>query len=60
MALRGEVGPHFRDRAWAYAYKTSTLREDGSLVDILHEFYIPVLERSESCLLYTSPSPRDS
>jgi len=48
MALRGEVGPHFRDRSWAYAYKTSTLREDGSLVDILHEFYIPVLERSES------------
>lgn len=48
MALRGEVAPHFRDRSWAYAYKTSTLREDGSLVDILHEFYIPVLERSEA------------
>ncbi|HOV87689.1 MAG TPA: phospholipase D-like domain-containing protein, partial [Syntrophobacteraceae bacterium] len=48
MALRGEVGPHFRDRSWAYAYKTSTLREDGSLVDILHEFYIPVLERSKA------------
>lgn len=46
MALRGEGGPHFRDRPWAYAYKTSTLREDGSLVDILHDFYIPVLERS--------------
>lgn len=46
MSPKGEVGPHFRDRSWAYAYKTSTLREDGSLVDILHEFYIPVLERS--------------
>lgn len=46
MARLGEGGLRFRDRTWNYAYKTSTLREDGSLVDILHEFYIPVLERS--------------
>ena len=48
MTPKDAAGQNFRDRSWAYAYKTSTFREDGGLVDILHEFYIPILERSEA------------
>ena len=33
----------FRDVAWQPSYKTSSLRPDGRAVDILHDFYIPVL-----------------
>ena len=33
----------FKDVSWRPSYKTSSLRPDGLLVDILHDFYIPVL-----------------
>lgn len=32
--------------AWRYSYKTSASAPDGQPVDILHDFYIPVLKRS--------------
>lgn len=35
-----------RDYDWKHSYATSDLREDGHVVDILHEFYIPALKRA--------------
>ena len=35
-----------RGVAWQLSYRTSTLRPDGRPLDILHEFYIPALQRS--------------
>ncbi|MFP4146336.1 MAG: hypothetical protein ACLFSI_01305 [Halorhodospira sp.] len=35
-----------RDHLWEESYSTSELREDGSPVNILHDFYIPALSRS--------------
>lgn len=46
MNQKAETAKNFRDRQWKYAYKTSSLSEDGALVDILHDFYIPVLKRA--------------
>ncbi len=34
----------FKDVHWQPSYKTSSLRPDGRPVDILHDFYIPVLK----------------
>ncbi len=34
----------FRDVSWHPSYKTSSIRPDGRHVDILHDFYIPVLK----------------
>ncbi len=34
----------FKDVSWYPSYKTSSLRPDGQPVDILHDFYIPVLK----------------
>jgi hypothetical protein len=31
---------------WKLTYRTSTLRSDGRPIDILHDFYIPALQRS--------------
>ena len=31
---------------WRLSYRTSTVRPDGQPVDILHDFYIPALQRS--------------
>ena len=36
----------FLTRAWKHAYKTSAVAISGKPVDILHDFYIPVLRRS--------------
>jgi len=38
----------FRDFPWRISYRTSTLKPDGTSVDILHDFYIPVLQRATS------------
>ena len=35
-----------RSHNWEVSYKTSAQRPDGTSVDILHDFYIPVLRRS--------------
>ena len=35
-----------RSYRWSYAYKTSAMTNAGCPVDILHDFYIPVLQRS--------------
>lgn len=35
-----------RDYSWEPSYATSDIREDGKLVDVLHDFYIPVLSRA--------------
>jgi hypothetical protein len=35
-----------RGMQWRLSYRTSTLRPDGQTVDILHDFYIPALQRS--------------
>lgn len=35
-----------RDHRWEVSYSTSDLREDGSPVHILHDFYIPALSRA--------------
>ncbi len=37
-----------KDYHWNYEYRTSSLKEDNSPVDILHDFYIPALQRSVS------------
>jgi hypothetical protein len=37
-----------RGVAWQLSYRTSTLCPDGRPLDILHEFYIPALQRSVS------------
>jgi superfamily II DNA or RNA helicase len=42
---KGDFGG-FRGREWSYSYKTSTAGPDGRPVDILHDFYIPVLKRA--------------
>ncbi|SDU41283.1 helicase-related protein [Geopseudomonas guangdongensis] len=34
------------DYPWRYSYKTSSLTKDGHTVDILREFYIPLLQRA--------------
>ena len=31
---------------WQYSYKTSATTSEGQPVDILHDFYIPALQRS--------------
>lgn len=33
------------DYPWEPSYATSDIREDGKLVDVLHDFYIPALSR---------------
>lgn len=38
--------PSLRKYPWEVSYATSDLREDGRPVDILDDFYLPVLERS--------------
>ena len=43
-----EQGHGLRSKKWRYSYKTSALTEDGRPVNILHDFYIPVLRRSTS------------
>ncbi len=35
-----------RDYQWEPSYATSDIREDGKLVDVLHDFYIPALRRA--------------
>ena len=35
-----------RDFSWEPSYATSDIREDGKLVDVLHDFYIPALRRA--------------
>lgn len=35
-----------RSRDWFYSYKTSSPGPDGNPVNILHDFYIPILRRS--------------
>lgn len=35
-----------QDHSWEVSYKTSGTRPDGTPVEILHDFYIPALERS--------------
>ncbi|MAL94412.1 MAG: helicase [Haliea sp.] len=35
-----------RDYPWESSYATSDIREDGKLVDVLHDFYIPALMRA--------------
>lgn len=37
----------FTDYPWQVSYQTSSLKDDGSVVDILHDFYIPTLQRAE-------------
>jgi len=38
----------FKDFPWRISYRTSTLKPDGTSVDILHDFYIPALQRAVS------------
>ena len=37
----------FTDYPWQVSYQTFSVKEDGSAVDILHDFYIPDLKRAE-------------
>ncbi len=36
----------FKSRTWQYSYRTSSISSDDKPVDILHDFYIPVLRLS--------------
>jgi len=36
----------FKSREWAYSYRTSSASPEGQPVNILHDFYIPVLSLS--------------
>ncbi len=46
MSERNDTSPVFKDKKWAYSYRTSSAGPDGKPVNILHDFYIPVLKRS--------------
>jgi hypothetical protein len=46
MPQDNENTPVFQDRKWEYTYKTSSTGPDGQPVNILHDFYIPVLKLS--------------
>lgn len=35
-----------REYPWEVSYSTSDIRRDGHAIDILHDFYLPVLERA--------------
>lgn len=35
-----------KEYPWHYSYKSSSVKENGQPVDILHDFYIPALKRS--------------
>lgn len=37
----------FTDYPWQVSYQTSSVKDDGSAVDILHDFYLPALKRAE-------------
>lgn len=38
----------FRDYAWELSYRSAGTKSDGTPVNILHDFYIPALERAVS------------
>lgn len=40
--------PGLRDHPWEVSYSTSDVRDDGAAVDLLHDFYLPVLARSSA------------
>lgn len=40
------MNPDFKSIQWPLSYKTSTLATDGQPVNILHDFYIPILKHS--------------
>jgi putative DNA methylase len=46
FGLRPMAACGLRSIPWKLSYRTSTLRLDGQPVDILHDFYIPALQRS--------------
>lgn len=46
MPKNKENTPVFQDRKWLLTYKTSSMGPDGKPVNILHDFYIPVLKLS--------------
>ncbi|MCF7668414.1 MAG: DEAD/DEAH box helicase family protein [Verrucomicrobia bacterium] len=48
MKTGNQLRPRFRDKPWQYTYKTSSVGPGGRAVDILHDFYIPVLKLSVS------------
>lgn len=37
---------NFASFHWRISYRTSSLKPDGSSIDILHDFYVPVLQRA--------------
>lgn len=37
----------FKTYKWELKYNTSSIKEDGSPVDIIHDFYIPALQRTK-------------
>ena len=43
-----------------HAYFTMELVEGTGFIDYVHASGVPAREKPERCLLYTSPSPRDS
>lgn len=40
--------PCFKDFPWRISYRSFSIKSDGSPVDILHDFYIPALQRAVS------------
>ncbi len=46
MPNKTNITPVFQDRQWRYTYKTSSTGPAGRPVNILHDFYLPVLKRS--------------
>jgi len=48
MRAGGAESATFKDFPWRISYRTSTLKPDGTSVDILHDFYIPALQRAVS------------
>ncbi|MBW1961242.1 MAG: DEAD/DEAH box helicase family protein [Deltaproteobacteria bacterium] len=45
-AVKKAPPKNFKSFKWHYSYKTSAPRPDGRPVNILHQFYIPVLKRA--------------
>lgn len=46
MSESVEKSSCFQSQTWRYTYKTSSMGPDGRAVNILHDFYIPVLQCS--------------
>jgi len=46
MSSQDRQPPTFQDYPWRISYRTSSLGQDGKSINILHDFYLPVLRHA--------------